>query len=553
MEACSQRLLQEQINRTSASGGGTVFIEECTYILTEPLILKAGVHLQGAGQGKSILKINPKDANGISASHKLLIADRSDNIKISNVTFDGVKYSREDLIDDPYAHTVEVAWCNHFELDQVEIINSASASIVLYNSTNGTIKDCSIKNSGSNGILALQDCRSISVLNNTIENTDFQNGIFFSYQLGKSSSTITIEGNTIKNAADFGIEVGHTVAEGDPAHSEIVVRNNTVVNSQNSGIAFRTVSFGLIEDNVIEGYGKNGGYGGDGIFVEGFRNRAEKVNVMNNTVKQTNTTGNANAIYITGVDQVNVVGNQMVDSNGKGVFAQASVMGVTTNDFPNGRRRYNNITVLENEISNPKGVGIQFQGEASQENRIIGNIVTNSGEEGILIANLDDENRGIMIERNTITSSSFEGIGIFRQQDFSLNENKLVNNGQAVDGVENRQAGVRLTAVGNGALIENTFKDDQDTPTQLYYIVVRQTNGRVTNDGVRLIGGTKSKLVINSPNYTESDITYQPKDSAEFEEKLFDAVVGLENLDSETIDEVLSIVKNIVQFAIRSN
>lgn len=556
MELCSANTLQEQINNVSASGGGIVTASECIYVLTEPLLLKPGVHLKGAGKGKTIIRINPKSSSGSSASHKLLIADRSNNIKLSDITFDGMKDSRPDLINDPYAHSVEIAWVDSFEVNNIEIINSAGASIVLYNSKNGVIQNSIILNSGSNGILALQECKNIIINDNLIENTDHQNGIFFSYQLGKSCSNITIERNIVKNAADFGIEIGHTVNEGDSPHKNIIIRENKVYNSRNSGIAFRTVSFGVIENNLVEGYGQNGGYGGDGLFIEGFRNKAVDVRVMNNIIKQTNQTGDANAIYITGVDMVHVIQNQIIDSNGRGIFAQASVMGVTTKDFPNGRRRYNELLIQKNNITNSKSVGIQLQGEGSLNNEIILNNISSSGEEGILVANLDDLNFGLKILFNKIEASADEGIGLYKQSNFEINNNILLNNGKST--VEDtRKSGVRLTVVGNGSFVNNTFQDNQTIPTQIYYVVLRQVNGTVSNDDVLLIGGTRQKNIINSPNYSESNVIYKENDdtdsSSEFEKNLLKAVEGLENQNEATIDKILNIFKEIIELSTKEN
>ena len=174
---------------------------------------------------------------------------------------------------------------------------------MLFNSKNGTVKDSKIVDGGSNGIIGLQKTENVQIIQNEIDHTDHQNGIFISYQEGKSSRNVIIEDNVVKDAGDFGIEVGHLVEDGDEQHVNITVRNNEVIGSRNAGVAFRTVSDGVIENNIIRGYGKTGGYGGDGIFVEGWKNQSANVKVVNNVVEQTYKTGEANAIYVTGMNK----------------------------------------------------------------------------------------------------------------------------------------------------------------------------------------------------------------------------------------------------------
>ena len=69
--------------------------------------------------------------------------------------------------------------------------------------------------------------------------------------------------------------------------------------------------------------------------------------MRNNKINQTFQHGDANAIYVTGIDGAQIEGNQIKDSRGNGIFVQASVLpdGIITADFNEGKRNFNDIHV----------------------------------------------------------------------------------------------------------------------------------------------------------------------------------------------------------------
>ncbi|PFG15031.1 right-handed parallel beta-helix repeat-containing protein [Bacillus sp. es.036] len=418
-------MLQREIDNMSASGGGIVEMKACQYVITKPFVLKSNVHLKGAGLDKTTIMIESEFDDGTVNNNKVIVTEQdSHNISITDLTVDGNKQERKSLINDPYAHTIDVAFVDNFEINNIKVINAPSASIMLYNSQNGTVENSTILDSGSNGILALKDIDNITIANNMIDQTDHQNGIFISYQDGHSSSNIRIENNIVKYAGDFGIEVGHIVPEGDEQHQNIIVRNNEIISATNAGIAFRSVSEGMIEDNTISGYGKNGGYGADGIFVEGGFNTSRNINVENNEVNQTFQSGDANAIYVTGIDGAEVVGNKVEGSRGNGIFVQASVLpdGSITADFNEGKRNFNEIHVRGNQFLNNKKSGIQFQGNNALGNSLEGNLIKGNGEFGIQIANLT-LGSGFLVSENQISNNGKESLSIFKQNEIEIVSN----------------------------------------------------------------------------------------------------------------------------------
>lgn len=482
--------LQSEIDQASINGGGIVAVPKGMYVVDEPIILKSNVHLKGAGMGESILRLNLEKSKGSEDDSSILMTEpNAQNIQISDLTFDGEKDKRRAQINDSYSHTLILQFVDTFEISRVEVLRSPSASIMLFNSKNGTVKDSKIVDGGSNGIIGLQKTENVQIIQNEIDHTDHQNGIFISYQEGKSSRNVIIEDNVVKDAGDFGIEVGHLVEDGDEQHVNITVRNNEVIGSRNAGVAFRTVSDGVIENNIIRGYGKTGGYGGDGIFVEGWKNQSANVKVVNNVVEQTYKTGEANAIYVTGMNNTTIENNEITGSRGKGLFIQASVIGEETGDFPEGIRYYNYLTIQGNKISNGRMEGIHLQGYKAEGIVVKSNEINHNLSAGLVIANLDVMSRGLEVKDNLIKDNGLAGIDLYSQEDFTLEGNQLIGNGQKSKDRKNRSA-IILFNVGNGLLKQNTYEDSQKVPTQKYYLHIAETTGQVNQQGAVFVGVT---------------------------------------------------------------
>ena len=447
--------LQEEIDQASSAGGGTVKMMACLYIISEPIVLKSNVHLKGAGLKKTTITIEPELKDGKTNDNKVIEAEQhSVNISITDLTVDGNKKERKSLINNPYAHTIDFAFVDGFEINHIQIENAPSASIMLYNSRNGVVEHTTILDSGSNGILALKDIDNITISNNVIDHTDNQNGIFFSYQEGYSSSNITIENNIVRYAGDFGIEVGHIVPEGHEQHQNILVKNNEIISATNAGIAFRSVSEGVIEDNTISGYGKKGGYGADGIFVEGGFNTSKNIQVSNNEINQTYQHGDASAIYVTGIDGAQIEGNQVKDSRGNGIFVQASVLpdGIITTDFNEGKRNFNDIHLRNNHLLNNAKNGIQFQGNNALGNSIEGNVIRGNGEFGVQIANLTT-GTGFLVAENKITDNDKEGLNIYKQNEIEITSNDF-------DSSERKAKSLSFVNVQDVVIKNNIFNEN---------------------------------------------------------------------------------------------
>jgi len=457
--------IQQAIDDLNSTGGGILFLPIGVYRISQ-IRPRSNTIIEGAGKGVTVIKgVGTTDT---SSSIIIYAATEAKNITIRNLTIDGDKENRTSLINTA-AHSISLPYVVGFEIRNIEVKNSTGASINLYSSEEGIVENCTILNSGSNGILGLRACKSIRILNNYIDTTDNQNCIFFMYQSGFSASDIIIEGNTVKNAADFGIEVGDHVAEGYAPHQNIHIRNNYVENPKNNGISFRSVSHGTIEGNVISGYGRNGGYGCDGIFVEGENNLCSDVKIQNNTIVQTNFTGTANGIYVTGMEEVRVEGNTITGSRGHGIALIASSLTSPTTDFPDGRRVVNKIKVTNNQINKNTGSGIRVQAYNGKQIDIMGNTANDNGSKGIEIVNLNS-GKDFIISNNNLKGNGKSGIQIYLCS-CSINNNNIANNGKSGTATDDK-AGILITGPGTFALNTNTFEDDQATATQTYYLSI---------------------------------------------------------------------------------
>lgn len=405
--------IQQEIDKVSAAGGGTVFVPAGEYILEQPLVLQSNVHLKGEGIGETVFRIKAKLPDGSSAGFHMLTAERAQNVKVSRMTLDGQNSQRPDKINDPFAHTLSLAWVKGFEIFDIEAINSAGGSIVLYNVNDGSVHDTFITNSGSNAILGLQRNDNVQVVRNTVQKTLNQNGIYFMFQDEKQSTNITIDGNTVREAADYGIEVGHTIqTPTSPPHRHIFARNNVVEHSYCTGIGFRSVSDGVIENNTIRGYAKNDLYGCNGIFVEGRASLHHDVAVRNNKVLQDREAypkagtddPYQQAMYITGMDGMTIEGNTIEDSWNDAIYVLASYFEGSTPDYPDGRRKYLNIHIGNNTIRSSECSGVHFDDYPSSGNTVIDNTILDSG--GIPIVIEGDPSRVCVRDNVTATDPS---------------------------------------------------------------------------------------------------------------------------------------------------
>lgn len=348
--------IQKLVNETS---GNLCLLPEGRFVINDTIRFpKANFELRGAGIGKTILEVDPNAEPFKNGNNLMIEVDRKNGAVLAELTLDGKKDERTSRINTGWSHAVSFAWLEDFGVYNVEVINSAGASIVMYNTKNGELLDNLISNSGSNGILGMQEMVNINVLRNKVKGTQHQNGIFFMYQGGKSSKHIIIDENEVYNSADYGIEVGHTThMPNDPPHQDIWVRKNKIYRCVGSGIGFRTVSEAQISDNYIEDYAKSHDYGCNGVFVEGRVSLCYNVDVLRNEIRQSYPLVQnqphpyQQAMYLTGMDGMNVKENKIYGSHNQAIYVLAS-WGDKSPDFPDGRRKYANMHVDNNFVDN---------------------------------------------------------------------------------------------------------------------------------------------------------------------------------------------------------
>lgn len=378
--------IQAAIDQTSSKGGGTVTLPAKTINVDKMIILKSNVHLKGAGTGKTKLVVTNPELT------KMLTSDRTTGSELSGITFDARKDLRKHYINSGFYHTMDFAFATDFHVHDIEVVNSVDSGIALWYAENGVIEDSKFTNGGANAILGMQKTHHIDVLNNTIDKTDNQNGIFFMFQ-GESTHDINIIGNKVKNVADYAIEVGHTThGEDDAPHRNIVITDNVIDNAYCTGIGLRTVSDAVVENNKINGYAKVESYGCNGIFIEGRVAMQENIKVKNNEIVQiypddedSDPTNYQQAMYITGVKDTEISGNKIVGSHDIGIKVLAAWFGGQTKDFQNGVRLYRSVNIHDNEILDSQYYGIYMDGHASSDSQVKNNTVRGFGTKGILI------------------------------------------------------------------------------------------------------------------------------------------------------------------------
>lgn len=495
-QANSTAPMQACLDYVSARGGGTVFVPEGTYNIVQ-LRPKSNTLLLGAGLGVTKLFCIGKDAAAASlypASNAARIALRGFTVD-GNKTGRGFTVTintSAHTISFAYGSDLEVSGVEvlnsagasiaFFNCDRVtvrdSVIRSSGNNGILGTQSCRTFRIQNNKIYGTdfqNGIFFLYQERTIGSGNVTTGSNQITNvtnianwrigdvikgaGIPLRATVtGLSGTTLTISanatgtysaslktegsaydviisGNYVENAADFGIEVGDHVAEGYIGHQYITVENNLVVNSKNAGIAYRTVSYSSIVNNRIIGWGVNGGYGCDGIFVEGENNFATDVRIKDNTLRQTNVNATApvnggNGIYVTGMTDVWIRENKVYSPQGNGICIQAASMQAPTADFPLGYREVYQCKVVDNTITGGSKHGVFVQCYSQGYIKVNENFIRGCALNGIYVTNYQIC-RMFRVCGNDVSKCGGNGLTVYNMADSIVNDQILLSNCQS--------------------------------------------------------------------------------------------------------------------------
>ncbi len=253
---------------------------------------------------------------------------------------------------------------------------------------NGITLDCdghTIDGTGTGSGVFLNGVDNVTVKNCNI--TDFSDGIM----LGSDSNTI--EGNTITDSGDDGIDIN------DSDNNEI--EGNTITNSGGDGIELDNSDDNTIYHNTITDSGD------DGIELDDSNDNDVTDNNINNS-------GDDGIFCDDDCNDNTVEGNTIRNSDSDGIFFEDDI---------------NDNDILNNIIFDSGGDGIEFDdgenGGDEDNNTIEGNCIINTGSDGI---ELDDDNEKNTIKNNTIINAD-DGIDITGENnnDNTIEGNTVIN------------------------------------------------------------------------------------------------------------------------------
>lgn len=297
--ADNQTALQNAFDYAKAHGEA-VYIPPGTYDHSGTLSID-GVTVYGAGDSSVLQATDP--------AHEAIYLTGA-NASLSDVAVDGTGSAR---LSTPDSADVVAQGASNFAIKDVHITGSASAGIMSFESSNGTIE------------------------NNTVENT-----LADSIHLTDASHDITVSGNLVTNSGDDGIAVVSYAGESAPV-SNVTIQGNTVLHNE----------------------------GGRGVSVVG----GTGVQILANHIE--GGPADLAGIYIAAESQWNtytvhnvlVQGNTITDAGGLSSGQGA----ITLYDSETGSN--DGITVSGNQIDAPRKAGILVVGDGPQTATIENNHV----------------------------------------------------------------------------------------------------------------------------------------------------------------------------------
>jgi len=270
----------------TALGGGTVILEQGTYVLVDPII-PTGNQIWYKGQGRDTF------LNGdglLTTEHAFHVTART-NIKISDMsiqTQDGSgKASNCILIEDG---------ADNFVIDNVIFVDSAQYAIFIggTNIEGGKVVNCHIFDSDNDALIVSMDG-------------------------GNFADFLDISHNTIDSAGLSGIFSNGTIRYS-------IISNNLVMNSLQNGIYSHVVRDSTIADNIVYSNGQ------DGILVSSAHRNTYSGNVCYQNVR--------NGIRILSSDDCTFVGNTCNENDDDGIQTNASDDNLIHSNTCNDNDRY---------------------------------------------------------------------------------------------------------------------------------------------------------------------------------------------------------------------
>lgn len=521
--------IQNAIN-AATSVGGIVFFPAATYIVSNSIVPKSNVTLQGV-QNVSILKMSAATGRTI----KLLNAALT-NFTIDSMTFSGSVNSfptvptRTRTISGNGAETAV-----YITGDQDPFTGGTGAI------SNITLRNCKIQNhsalpiriSGTTGTVKVVDCDFINnqdpgfIFNDEVifNNNHCMNGADNGVSLSRGNKKVTCVGNTIESVAFQGIFIAGFDINGDgdiqnAGPTNFTITGNTIKNCGYNGIyADAAPKHGVISGNVVQqGYyrgpvgsttitvGSNGatlpqttvnvvstiGFSGSGSFTLNSEtitytgitsttftgcSGGTSTLTTGDTVSILKTDINSTGIYIAGYPfPYNQTATIAAESNGL-TLPQATITVASTSSFPS----IGSFTLNSETITYTGKTSTTFTGcSGGTSTMATGNTVT-------MIPSAYAEN--IQVTGNTLYQCARAGIELFAAKHIAIDSNLIVDCGTEFLADGTTTIGSTSVASNVGILIHSAgtpvdISVRNNTITETRTGSVSNTNGQYTNYGI---------------------------------------------------------------------
>lgn len=332
---------QVQINQAmvdvNALGGGVVYVQGGTFIISDLLQIPSNVALVGAGRNITTIKAvngyNPATASyGVSNACTLLISYASSaisNNKVSGITFDG---NVQNITTAVFSRTIDIRGATNFRFVHNKALNGINWTVFFRTGEQVWIEDNIVLGGFSstydqNDGVHVRNSKHVFIRNNFIDTaTAGGSGGDDCIAVGSAIADSTqdcayvvIEGNIIASRSR-GIEI---LTEGDYNTRDITITGNIIQQSAFSGIHIDKIhndNFGLLQNITITGndiynFGTLNMYPADGIRV-GFTTTTapvycfDNITITGNTIRK----GNITATESCGI-AVRAKGNGLIVSN----------------------------------------------------------------------------------------------------------------------------------------------------------------------------------------------------------------------------------------------
>jgi hypothetical protein len=370
------RDIQSAINAVPSTSTAVITVKAGTYMLNDgqqiiPIKIKSGITIRGSGIDKTIIKCYPtKLPAGSTIRMPAFLATTS----LKNFILESMTIIQNGTPDNKGYNTIDIRGSSNsnIRLTDLKIMDSFGAGISIKNFNGLTIDNCQTYRSFTG--IVMSGGQNAIVKNSDVYDTK-GDGIFTQVNGSLVVKNVIIQGNTIKNSGDTGVDI--TTQSDVGYHYNITVQSNTFINSHIRVSGAKRVR---ILDNVMSG---------DKSFinVDGGQLRPVDIVIHGNTV----TTPRYNGIRIAGAQDVTVSDNKIT-------MLTASTrpqVGISI-------AAYGNVMVSGNTIKDPADYGIDFCGWWISDHimTIKDNVIINPGKIGIYD---NDKGQGpVVVDNNEI-------------------------------------------------------------------------------------------------------------------------------------------------------